>query len=137
MTAGNLILIGLDANDNVRTGDVNAMLRSNGLSEVHAAKHPHLPTVATCNKNTQDIPVDGIWASPTLDCTAAGYYGFGEIVIGNTDHRMLWADFSSESALGFQPPQPSYIAPQRLTLDDPRVVKSITKFYVMNTPAYD
>jgi hypothetical protein len=42
MTAGNLIIIGLDANDNVRTGPVNAMLQSRGLVEVHSAQHPHL-----------------------------------------------------------------------------------------------
>jgi hypothetical protein len=120
---GNLILIGLDANDNIRTGDVNAMIRSKGLTDVHAAKHPSLPTEATCNKNTNGIPVDGIWASPSLECTAAGYYGFGELIIGKTDHRMIWADFSYESALGFQPPEPAYIAPQRLTLQDPRVVR--------------
>jgi hypothetical protein len=127
MTAGNLIIIGLDANDNVRTGPVNAMLRNRGLVEVHSAQHPHLPPRATCNKNTQDIPVDGIWASPSLDCSSAGYLGFGEIIIGKTDHRLIWADFTFESALGFQPPEPSYVAPQRLTLNDPRVVKKYNR----------
>jgi hypothetical protein len=53
MTARNLIIIGLDANDNVRTGPVNAMLRSRGLVEVHSAQHPHLAPRATCNKNTR------------------------------------------------------------------------------------
>jgi hypothetical protein len=127
ITAGNLLIIGMDANDNVRTGDVNAMLRSRGLIEVHLAQHPHLPMVSTCNKNTRDIPVDGIWASPSLDCIAAGYYGYGKLVIGKTDHRMIWADFSYESALGFQPPEPSYIQPQRLTLNDPRVIARYNK----------
>ena len=124
---GNQILIGIDANDNIRTGDVNAMLYSKRLHDVHAKQHPHLPTEETCNKNTQGIPLDGIWASPSLECSAAGYCGFGEIVIGKTDHRMIWADFSYESALGFQPPEPSYIIPQRLTLTDPRVVKKYNK----------
>jgi hypothetical protein len=127
MTEGNLILIGMDANDNVRTGDVNYMLRTKGLIDVHADKHPHLSTEATCNKNTQDIPVDGIWASPSLHCTAAGYLGFGEVIIGKTDHRMLYADFSYESTFGFQPPEPSYKTPQRLTLTDPRVIKKYNK----------
>ncbi len=124
---GDLFLIGMDANDNVRTGDVNAMLRNLGLVDVHHAKHPHLPTTATCNKNNKEIPVDGIWASPSIECTAAGYYGFGELSMGKTDHRMLWADFSFESVFGFKPPEPTYSAPQRLTLDDPRVVKRYNK----------
>ena len=101
ITEGNLIIVRLDANNNVRTGDVNAMLRNLGLQEVHSHAHPHLPTEATCNKNQKGIPVDGIWASPSLNCIAAGYYGFGELVIGKTDHRMIWADFSYKSALGF------------------------------------
>ncbi len=122
-SAGNLIIIGMDANDNVRNGEVNTMLRNRGFVEVHAARHPQLPTASTCNKNTRNIPVDGIWASPSLDCLAAGYYGYGELIIGKTDHRMIWADFSYETALGFQPPVPSYQQPQRLTLKDPRVIK--------------
>jgi hypothetical protein len=40
---------------------------------------------------------------------------------------MLWADFSFESVFGFKPPEPTYSAPQRLTLDDPRVVKRYNK----------
>jgi hypothetical protein len=127
ITEGNRILIGLDANDNVRTGDVTIMIRQHGLVELHSAQHPHLPPEATCNKNTQNIPVDGIWGSPSLDCLAAGYYGFGEVIIGKTDHRMIFADISYESALIFEPPTPKYIAPQRLTLTDPRVVKKYNK----------
>jgi hypothetical protein len=89
-------MIGLDANNNVRTtGPVNAMLRSRGLVEVHSAQHPHLPPRATCNKNTQDIlPVDGIWAPPSLDCLSAGYLRFGKIIIGKTDHCLIWADLA-------------------------------------------
>jgi hypothetical protein len=53
---GNLIILGLDAtNDKVRTGEVNSMLRNQGLKDVHATRHPNLPTEATCNKNVQDI----------------------------------------------------------------------------------
>jgi hypothetical protein len=58
MTEGNLIVIGIDANDNVQTGDVNTMMCSKGLIEVHLKRHPQLPTASTCNKNNQDIPVD-------------------------------------------------------------------------------
>ena len=127
ITAGDSIVIGLDANDHVRSGDVNTMLRSKGLVDAHARQHPHLSTEATCDKNKHDVPVDGLWTSPSLDCIAAGYFGFGEVVIGKTDHRMIWADFTYESTLGFQPPEPSYIAPQRLTLTDPRVVRKYNK----------
>ena len=124
---GNLFIIGIDANDNVRTGDVNAMLRSIGLVDVHHSQHPHLQPASTCNKNTQSVPVDGIWASPSIECQAAGYYGFGKLVMEKTDHRMIWADFSYESVFGFKTPEPAYRAPQRLTLQDLQVVKRYNK----------
>jgi hypothetical protein len=127
MTAGNLIFTGPDANNNVSTGPVNAMLRTRGLVEVHPTQHPQLPPRATCTKNTQDISVNGIWAPPSLDCPSAGYLEFGEIIIGKTDHCLIWANFTYESALGFLPPEPSYVAPQRLTLNDPRVVKKCNR----------
>jgi hypothetical protein len=122
MAAGNLIVIGLDANDSIRTGNMNAMLKTRGLVEIHSAQHPHIKPEATCNKNTHNTPVGSIWASPSLECLAAGYCRFREPIIGKTDHRMIWADLSYESALGFQPPEPSNIAPQRLTLTDLREV---------------
>ena len=111
MENGERLIIGLDANNNVRTGEVNAMMRSKGLIEIHASQHPDLPPESTCDKNSQDIPIDGIWCSPSLECTAAGYLAFGEVAVGKTDHRLIWADFTYESALGHQPPPPVYIAP--------------------------
>jgi hypothetical protein len=63
MTAGNLIIIGLDANDN-GIEPVNTMLRGRSWVEVHSALHPRLPPRATCNNNTQDIPVNRIWTTP-------------------------------------------------------------------------
>jgi len=126
-TEGDLFLIGLDANNNVRTGSVDQMLCSAGLVDVHHAKHPYLSTTSTCNKNTNDIPVDGIWASPSLDCVAAGYYGFGELLMGKTDHRMIWADFSYELTFDFKPEPTTYTSPQRLALDNPRVVRRYNK----------
>jgi hypothetical protein len=40
---------------------------------------------------------------------------------------MIWADFTYELALGFQPPEPKYIVSQQLTLTNPRVVKKYNK----------
>jgi hypothetical protein len=56
ITEGNLIVIGIDTNDNVRTGDVNAMMRNKGLIEVHSQRHPQLPRASTCNKTTRISP---------------------------------------------------------------------------------
>jgi hypothetical protein len=105
---GNQFIIGLDANGNVRTIDINCMMRQAGLVDIHHLRHPHLSTTATCNTNTQDIPVYGIWGSLTLDCVTARYYGSGELLMGKTDHRMIWADFLCESAFGLIPESKPY-----------------------------
>jgi hypothetical protein len=105
------------------------------LLDVHNTQHPHIPPTITCNKYQQSIPVDDIWASSSIDCVAACYYGFGELVMGRTDHRMIWADFSYKSILGFQPPTPVYSAPKRFTLADPRVVRRYNKYCYTNTDA--
>jgi hypothetical protein len=41
---------------------------------------------------------------------------------------LIWANFTHQSALGFQPPEPSYVAPQRLTLNNTGVVKKYNRF---------
>jgi hypothetical protein len=45
MTAGNLIIIGLDANGNVRTGPVNAMLGSIEAWSKYILEHPGIRTL--------------------------------------------------------------------------------------------
>ena len=122
-----LIVLCLDANENVRQGEIIQFIRKWGLIDAHQDKHPSTPTVATCPKNRSNIPIDGIWISPSIEVTAAGYSGFGEYPMGNTDHRLLWVDINIHSCFGFNPPQAHYRAPRRLTLKDPRVVKKYNK----------
>ncbi len=123
LALGDAIILCMDANEHVRTGEINRYIQRWGLVDTHYFQHPHLPTVATCAKNRSNTPIDGIWTSPSIDITAAGYSGFGEYSIGNADHRLLWVDVSTTSCFGLDPPRPSYRQPRRLTIHDPRVVK--------------
>jgi hypothetical protein len=59
-----------------------------GLSNMHKTSHPNLPTVATCNKNRRNIPIEGIWCSPSIDIVSAGMTGFGALDVGKTDHSI-------------------------------------------------
>ena len=123
IASGDSIILQLDANEHVRQGEVVRYTQQWGLVDVHHRLHPHIPTVATCSKNRSQTPIDGIWASASIDILAAGYSGFGEYPIGHADHRLLWFDVAAHSCFGFTPPKPAYRQPRRLTLSDPRVVK--------------
>jgi hypothetical protein len=89
------------------------------------AQHPHVPTTATCNKNIQNIPTDGIWASPSLDCLAPGYYAFWRTSYWQNGPLYDLGRLLLPICAGL--PTPIYRAPQRLTLQDPRVLKRYNK----------
>jgi hypothetical protein len=57
MTTGNLIIIGLDAIDNVWAGPVNATLRSRGLVEVNSVQHLHLLPRLPATKTLKTFPL--------------------------------------------------------------------------------
>jgi hypothetical protein len=122
LAAGDLIIIGLDANENVRQGTTAQYMDKWGLKDVHECTHPHLSPVATQNTNHNNIPVDVLWCSPGLPITAAGMTGFGALSIDSVDHRMLWVDIPHEFLFGFNPP-PSLpqVTPNRLNLRNPKV----------------
>ena len=60
------MVLGIDANDNVRDGDVTKALREVGMFEAVVSNHKEKSVPATCATNTQRIPIDSIWTSPGL-----------------------------------------------------------------------
>jgi hypothetical protein len=127
LAAGNLIVLGLDANEHVRQGTTLEFIDKWGLVDVHADRHSHLSPVATQDTNKNSVPVDGLGCSSGLPITAAGMTGFGEIKINNADHRMLWADLPNEFLFGFCPPSLPTITPNRLNLKNPKVISRYNK----------
>jgi hypothetical protein len=118
---GNLIILGLDLNDNTWTGAETLRIEQWGLKNALKHQHPHLPAVATCNKNHSNKPVDAIWCSHSLDILNAGMSGFGSPNIGYTDHRMLWIDVDAASVFGYRPPPLAPIEQIGIPLEDPTI----------------
>jgi hypothetical protein len=85
-------------------------------------RHPDRTKVATCNKNTRNIPIDGIWCSPGIEIEQAGMTSFEPTHI-DTDHRMLWADFATNSLFGYRPPPLAPIIHAGVPLNDPEPVR--------------
>ena len=121
------LIICLDANEDVRTGQLTSMLRAHGLADLILSKHKDLSPPATQARNQHDIPIDAIFT--TLDITEdikCGYTPFGEGLPG--DHRQLWADIPFEVIFGYNPPNINSINAPRLLVQDPRCRKKYHDF---------
>src|SRR5210317_1727075 len=62
----------------------------------------HPSRVATHQRNTQNTPIDGIFATEGVKVLAGGYYAFNEHV--SSDHRGLWIDLDMRATLGIHQP---------------------------------
>ena len=60
-------MLGLDLNENSWSSTAASEIETWGVKNALKQKHPDLMPTATCNKNTNEIPIDGIWTSPGLD----------------------------------------------------------------------
>jgi len=80
----------------------------------------HAP--ATFNGGT--VPIDGIFASPTIEILFGGYFEFG--FCPPTDHRGLWIDVHYQVAFGHIMPTIVTAQARRLKNTDPRIVQRYT-----------
>lgn len=127
MEAGDQIILGLDANEDIHSRNLQQWIESWGLVDALHRHHPHHLRTATCNKNSNNVPIDGIFISPGLHIQAAGMTGFGELY-ADSDHRLLWVDIHMESLFGCLPPTPDKRPENSLPIRDPRAMKKYNKY---------
>lgn len=114
LEAGEKIVLGIDANTDTRTGNFPEMLRSIGLLNIFQHKFGNdIP--ATYARGS--LPIDGIFVSPALLDSHAGFLPI------LCDHRILWIDVPVQVALGRSMAKLPIMKPQRLILQDPRIVQ--------------
>ena len=118
---GDHIIIAGDVNEDVRTGQTEEFFKALGMREVILEKHSDLSPPATHNRNGKREPIDGIWATEELVVTGAGYSAFGDGC--DSDHRLLWADFTHSTILGKEDPKVYQSPTKRLRASDPRLVR--------------
>jgi hypothetical protein len=99
---GDQVIIGINANEDVRGRDTARIFAEmdmrEGILEAHHDKSPP----ATCDKNTNREPIDGIFATPGIRIVAGGYSAFNSGC--PSDHRYLWIDIPYEDAFGYAAP---------------------------------
>jgi hypothetical protein len=106
---GDHIIVGIDANEDVRTGQTKDLFRSLDMHESILRAHADKSPPATCDKNTNREPIDGIFVTSGIRVIAGGYAAFNEGC--PSDHRYLWIDVSYNDAFGMD--SPSLVSPVR------------------------
>ena len=117
----------LDGNEDMRSGALSEAFHSCHLREVILERHgPNTPS--TYDRNTKNIPIDGIWCTPSLQIQAGGFMAFDE-VFEKTNHRTIWIDLTYCQAFGHN--MLPVVNPQarRLQCNDPRSVANYTRRY--------
>ena len=120
MEAGDQIVVGMDANEDVRRCSLSQSLRAMGLEEViikqHGQNGPATYARGSC-------PIDGLFVSRTLQGCRCGY----DAMVW--DHRLLWIDIPVAIAFGNFIPPAVAIKSRRLKLNDPRIVSRYQELY--------
>ena len=118
-----------DGDQIILTGDFNSefievreWMLELGLVEGICEKHGYEEAPNTYQRS-KNSPIDGIFVSPHLRASAAGYLSFGKLM---GDHRGLWMDLPVELLFGYNPPSSNFAGARRLKLSDPRVVERYT-----------
>ena len=122
---GDHIILGMDANEDVRGGEVDLFMKTVCMREVILELHCESSPPATYNRNNKRQPIDGLWATPGITISRGGYLAFGDGC--PSDHRGLWFDVEYSVAFGHRTPTIVPPQPKRLKAKDPRVVKKYIK----------
>ena len=93
----------MDANNDVRDGEVTRALWEVGMFEAVVSNHTDKNVPATCTSNTQQKPIDSIWTFPGLAVLRCGFLLFHDAYGLHSDHRLVWADVCNEDLLGHRP----------------------------------
>ena len=87
--AGEKIVIMMDANSDVRDGELATMLKPLGFKEQITFRHgPNEPPPGTHETNESGRPIDGIWTNFAHGELRCGYEAYED----DDDHRHAWID---------------------------------------------
>jgi hypothetical protein len=121
IAAGEVVIIGIDFNQNISDPVLRERFRRVGLTEAICRHHSPSHPPATYNRNYSETPIDGMWVSSQVEILVCGYGAFDS---GNdgSDHRVLWMDVHLASIFGYELQRLHQRVPRRLRSNDPRLV---------------
>jgi hypothetical protein len=92
-----------------------------GMREVILQTHKRLNPPATCDKNNNREPIDGIFATTGIRIISGGYAPFNAGC--PSDHHYLWIDVPYTDALGYSIPPHICPSARRLQCKNPKLVQ--------------
>ncbi len=119
-TDGDHLVIGMDANEDVRSGEINTLFQRLGLHDAILDLHAGTSPPATHNRNSSRTPIDGVWTTEGIQVTFGGYGAFGDGC--PSDHRDLWIDITYSSIYGHALDPLRHPIARKLKTNDPRLV---------------
>ena len=127
LAAGDSVILGLDHNEDVRTGSLGVKFKTMGMIDSILTLHSSLSPPATFNRNKSRTPIDAIWTSPNISVLRGGYCAFGGQVGMRSDHRQLWIEVDNSSIFAKHLPSSFSTPKSRLRSEDPRSRKKYIK----------
>ena len=134
ISLGDSIVLGIDANDDVRTSSLTEKLSDIGLRDGILSTHPSMSPPATHNRNITRTPIDAIFVSSNVTITRAGFAPFDGPYSFQSDHRMLWVELDNVSILGKKLPYQSPHTGDKIQSEHPGICtayqKKLSKAYL-------
>ena len=127
---GDVIIIGIDMNENAYNGRLSRMLRAIGLKLLIKSNHPNKSPPATFDGNQTRTTIEEIWGTGTVDVKRAGFMPFDSPLPSapSDGHRMLWIEVDNNSILGKEIPHSSKsFDSTKCSSMDPRCQKSYSR----------
>jgi hypothetical protein len=98
---GDHIIIGIDINEDVRSRPIRQWAKELNLLNAIFIRHSHLSPPATCHRNDNRVPINGLFTSIGINLVAAGFLKYGDGT--PSDHRVQ-SDIIGARAADYRPP---------------------------------
>ena len=120
---GDQLIVMIDCNEDIRSTTIKNTFRSIGLRDAITHNRDR-DSPATFHRGS--VPIDGIFASSTINMIQGGYLAFGDMP---SDHRTLWIDITYENAFGYKMPPIINPVSRRLKSNIPSVRNKFNSEY--------
>ena len=130
MATGDMIILGNDMNEDVRTGKVALRLKESGLKDLILGTHPNSSPPATFHQKYTCTLIDTFYGTSTVEVFRAGYLLFDaeSHAVLSDGHCLGWIELYNRSILGIEiPHSSSSIKSSGLVAKYPRCRKSYIK----------
>ena len=112
---GDNVILGIDMNEDIRTGKLARRLKELGLREIILSTHPDASPPATFSGNNSRTPIDGFFGSEGVEVLRAGYTPFDQVIPAapSDGHRLIWLETCNFSILGKEIPHSTKPCPSK------------------------